>query len=133
MTLQLCKTACFLLLLLPFLFTSCEDSEHSYYPSVDRIEVSVGKDYIDVTIYGLVVTTEDYISDVQVTRLSYDIILIPFANPPFFGGGAGDAMTSFKKTVHIEGLDKGRYTISVIGFDGITGERSLITETVEIK
>jgi hypothetical protein len=147
--------------LLPLLFVSCEDSEHSdspvcedsedsgnsenhgdtgnsyyrgdyreccYYPFVDRIEVLAGKGYCDVTIYGILLNTGDYISDVKVIILLDDIILIPIAH---FPERAGTLPIPFKKTVHIEDLDKGRYTISIIRWH--EGERSLITETVEIE
>lgn len=150
LTLQLCKTACLLLLLLPLLFSSCEDSENSdspvcedaedsdnsenngnsqeyYYPIIDRIEVSAGKGYCDVTIYGLL-SDIFHISDVQITIFQWDIILVPIATAGLKGG---DIAFPFKKTVHIEDLDKGRYTISIIGWR--EGERILITETVEIE
>ncbi|MBC8235843.1 hypothetical protein H8E77_40360 [bacterium] len=160
LTLQLCKTACLLLLLLPLLFTSCEDPEHSdspvcedsedsgnsenngdsgnsyyrgdyreccYYPFVDRIEVSAGKGYCDVTIYGLL-SDGFHISDVQITIFQWDIILVPIATAGLKGA---DAFNPFKKTVHIEDLDRRHYTISIIGWR--ERERILITETVKVE
>ncbi|MFQ6039618.1 MAG: hypothetical protein ACE5PV_02075 [Candidatus Poribacteria bacterium] len=150
MTLQ-CKTVYILLPLFLLLFAGCgdsellncpvrEDSEDSgnaenqgnsqeyYYPFVEGIEVSAGKGYCDVTIYGSLPDTGSHISDVQITILHRDIILIPVTAAGLKGA---DEVTPFKKTVHIEDLDKGRYTISIIGWR--ERERILITETVEIE
>jgi len=132
MSLRSCKAINILSLCLSLLLVSCGGFGPSYYPDVVRIEVSAGKGYVDVTIYGYVRTTRDYISEVKVIIVGHDITLIPIALPPAYGG-AGEALTPFKKDVHIENLDKGRYTISVIGLDDMTGERILITETVEVE
>ena len=98
------------------------------YPFVEGIEVSAGKGYCDVTIYGLL-SHGFHISDVQIMIFEYDIILVPIATAGLKGG---DIHFPFEKTVHIEDLDSRRYTISIIGWRE-EGERILITETVEIE
>ena len=115
-------------LLFPLL-TGCGDFEQDYYPYVNRIKVSVGKDYIDVTIRGLVNNVGDFISDVEVIKVGHEIILIPIAQR--FGSAPAD--DRFAETVRIGGLERGRYAITVMGEDETTGGRIVITKRVEVK
>ena len=104
------------------LLTGCGDVEHDYYPRVNRIEVSVGKDYIDVTIRGLVNNVGDFISDVEVVKAGSEIILIPIARP----SGSAPTLDPFEETVRIDGLQRGHYAITVIGENEATGERTIL-------
>ena len=90
----------------------------------------MGKDSIDVTIQGVVRTTTDFISDVEVIKVGRDIILIPIVGRQPSGGSA---ITSFEETVRIDGLQRGPYAITVIGEDETTRERIVIEKKVEIK
>ena len=108
------------------------DHPNAYYPFVYGIEISAGDGYINVTIDGAVLAIGDFISEVQVIRLRRQIILIPIAQPSLTGPSPA-LIDPFQETVQIENLEKGRYGITIIGVDDATGERSLITETVEVK
>lgn len=113
-----------------------DDSGDFYSPFVDKIEVSSGKGYVDVTIGGSVRTTGNFISEVQVTRLGPEILLIPIEGHPISGRGVGAAERPFRKTVRIEDLDPrySSYTISVIGRDFSTGEeRQGMPQTVKMR
>ena len=116
--------------LLPLL-TGCGDTEHDYYPKVYSIKVSVGKDYIDVTIQGQTRSIDDFISDVEVIKVGREIILIPIVGRP--SGGSRLAYGRFEETVRIGGLQQGHYGITVMGRDETTGERIVITKKIEIK
>ena len=121
-----------MLLLFPWflpLLTGCGDAEHDYYPNVYSIKVSVGKDYIDVTIRGLVNNVGDFISDVEVKKVGNEVILIPIARP----SGPAPAHDPFEKTIRIDGLQRGQYLIAVIGEDEATGEKIVITKKAEVK
>ena len=112
------------------LLTGCGDVEYDgYYPEVHSIKVSVGKDYIDVTIRGLVNNVGDSISDVEVIKVGRDIILIPIAQR----SGPAPAHDPFEETVRISQLEGRQYLITVIGEDERTGERTVIQKKVEIK
>ena len=116
-------------LLLPLL-AGCGDVEHDgYYPSIHTIEVAVGKDYIDVTIRGLVNNVGDFISDFEVIKVGNEIILIPIAR----SSGPAPALDPFEETIRIEGLRRKQYLITVIGRDEATGERTIIEKKVEVK
>ena len=116
-------------LLLPLL-AGCGDVEHNgYYPSIHSIKVAVGKDYIDVTIRGLVNNVGDFISDVEVIKVGNEIILIPIAR----SAGPAPALDPFEETIRIEGLQRKQYLITVIGEDNTTGERTVISKKVEVK
>ncbi|MBI1930758.1 hypothetical protein HYR99_41745 [Candidatus Poribacteria bacterium] len=113
-----------------------DNSGDSYSPFVDKMEVSSGKGYVDVTIGGNVRTTGNFISEVHVTRLGPEILLIPIEGHPTSGRGVGAAERPFRKTVRIEDLDPrySSYTISVIGRDFSTGEeRRVMTQTVKMR
>ena len=122
-----------ILLLFLWLFlslTGCGDVEHDgYYPNVHSIKVSVGKDYIDVTIRGLVNNIGDFISDVEVIKVGREIILIPIA----YSSGSAPAHDPFEETIRIDALKGRQYLITVIGEDETTGERTVITKKVEVK
>jgi hypothetical protein len=121
-----------LLLVCSALLLGCTDDSELRYPDVDRIEVSGGKGYIDVTIYGNVRDTEKHISEVKVTVLGYEVFLIPVEHlPHFWVGGAGDMMTPFKETIHIGGLEIGEYRIYILT-TGIYGNKLLITKTATV-
>ena len=77
------RNLCILSSLLLPLLTGCGDGDvkRAYHPAVHSIEVSVGKDYIDVTIRGRVSNLGDFISDVEVIKVGREIILIPIAHP----------------------------------------------------
>ena len=112
------------------LLTGCGDVEYDgYYPEVHSIKVSVGKDYIDVTIRGLVNNVGDSISDVEVIKVGSEIILIPIAQR----SGPAPALDPFEEKARIDGLQRGHYTITVIGENDTTGERTVITKKVEVK
>ena len=111
------------------LLTGCGDVEDDYYPSVHSIKVSLGKDYINVTIRGSVNNVGDFISDVEVIQVGHKIILIPIAR----SFGAAPTEDPFEETVRIDGLKGRQYLITVIGEDKTTGERIIIDKTVEIK
>ena len=126
------KNLCILSFWLLPLLTGCGDVEHDgYYPRVNRIEVSVGKDSIDVIIRGSASSIDDFISDVEVIKVGREIILIPVAGLP--SGGSRPARGRFEETVQIGGLQRGRYLITVMGRDEVTGERIVITKKVEVK
>ena len=111
------------------LLTGCGDIEHDgYYPRVYSIKVAVGKDYIDVTIWGVIVSIHDFISDVEVIKVGSEIILIPIAGcPPI---SSATATGPFEETFRIGGLERGHYAIIVMGRDETTGER-IIIEKIE--
>ena len=122
-----------LLLFLWFLplLIGCGDFEHDgYYPEVYSIKVAVGKDYIDVTIRGVITSIHDFISDVEVIKVGREIILIPIVGSPSSGA---DATGPFEETVRIDGLQRGRYGITIMGRDETTRERIVITKKIEIK
>ncbi|MDQ1316534.1 MAG: hypothetical protein QG588_181 [Candidatus Poribacteria bacterium] len=119
------------LLICSILPLGCTDDSELRYPDVDRVEVSGGKGYINVTIYGKMRGTENYISEVKVTVLGYEVFLIPVEHPPHFGLGGGDAMTPFKKTIRIDDLEIGEYKIYIITTD-IDGNKFLITKTFTV-
>ncbi len=109
--------------------TGCGDVEDDYYPSVHSIKVAVGKDYIDVTIRGLVNNVGDFISDVEVIKVRNEIILIPIAR----SSGSAPALDPFEETIRIDGLQRGQYLITVMGRDETIGERTVIEKKVEVK
>lgn len=111
------------------LLTGCGDVEDDYYPSVHSIKVAVGKDYIDVTIRGLVNNVGDFISDVEVIKVRNEIILIPIAR----SSGSAPALDPFEETIRIDGLQRGQYLITVMGRDETIGERTVIEKKVEVK
>ena len=121
----------FLFLWLLLLLTGCGDAEDDYYPSIHSIKVSVGKDYIDVTIQGQTTSIDDFISDVEVIKVGREIILIPIVGRS--SGASRLAYGRFEETVRIDGLQRGQYLITVMGRDEATRDRTVVTKKVEIK
>ena len=93
--------------------------------------MSVGRDYIDVTIQGQTRSIDDFISDVEVIKVGREIILIPIVGRS--SGGSRLAYGRFEETVRIGGLQQGHYAITVMGRDEGTGERTVIEKKVEVK
>jgi hypothetical protein len=79
-----------------------------------------------VIIRGSASSIDDFISDVEVIKVGREIILIPVAGLP--SGGSRPARGRFEETVQIGGLQRGRYLITVMGRDEVTGERIVIVE-----